>query len=238
MVGLGAPQILGAIREPAYAIQFCLVLSTDTDTGCVTVKYQHTPGGTADLYLYPGQTPQRQGTLVQREAYTGQYQIGFEYPCFYKGGNESVATLTPPHGFDDLYLSLLLAIGLLAIAAFNIHMAVRVPTSTAVLMPTRTAPPAVTPSPVGASVVAVPTATQPISNNAAEALRQTDANLKKRIIALAIKLENERDARMELDQRVSQTLEIVSASKYQQSPLRRVSRANAVQPFSRPTEDV
>jgi len=27
-------------------------------------------------------------------------QIGFEYPCFYKGGNESVATLTPPHGFD------------------------------------------------------------------------------------------------------------------------------------------
>ncbi len=35
------------------------------------VKYQHTPGGTADLYLYPGQTPQRQGTLVQREAVPG-----------------------------------------------------------------------------------------------------------------------------------------------------------------------
>ena len=39
IVGLGAPQILRAIREPAYAIQFCLVLSTDTDTGCVTVCF-------------------------------------------------------------------------------------------------------------------------------------------------------------------------------------------------------
>ncbi|KAL0024305.1 hypothetical protein WJX79_006354 [Trebouxia sp. C0005] len=156
MVGWGTPQILRAIREPAYAVQFCLIQSTDTDTGCVTVKYLHTPGGTADLFLYPDQSPQRQGTLAQREGYTGQYQIGFEYPCFYK----------------------------------------------------------------------------------AEALRQTDENLKKRIIALATKLENERDARMELDQRVSQALEVVSASRYQQSPLRRVSRVNAVQPFTRPTEDV
>jgi hypothetical protein len=39
IVGWGAPQILRAIREPAYAIQFCLVLSTDTDTGCVTVCF-------------------------------------------------------------------------------------------------------------------------------------------------------------------------------------------------------
>ncbi|DBA71246.1 TPA: hypothetical protein ACH3X2_011064 [Trebouxia sp. C0005] len=111
------------------------------------------------------------------------------------------------------------------------------PTSTAVLWPTRTAPP-ITPSPVGVRVQSVTTLTQPISNNAAEALRQTDENLKKRIIALATKLENERDARMELDQRVSQALEVVSASRYQQSPLRRVSRVNAVQPFTRPTEDV
>ncbi|DBA87757.1 TPA: hypothetical protein ACH3X1_004759 [Trebouxia sp. C0004] len=187
IVGWCAPQILRGIREPAYAIQFCLVLRTDTDTGCVTVKYQHTPGGAADLYLHPDQSPQRQGTLVQREAYTGHYQIGFEYPCFYKGGNESVATLTPPQGFDGLYLSLLLAIGLLAIFAFNIHMAMRLPTSTAVLMPTCTALP-VTPSPVDVSVEAVPTLTQPISYNVAEALRQTDVNLKKRIISLATKV--------------------------------------------------
>lgn len=39
IVGLGAPQILRAIREPAYAIQFCRVLSTDTDTGCVKVCF-------------------------------------------------------------------------------------------------------------------------------------------------------------------------------------------------------
>ncbi len=87
-----------------------------------------------------------------------------------------------------LYLSLLLAIGLLAILAFNIHMALRLPTSTAVFMPRHTAPPAVTPSSVGVSIEAVPPPTQPISNNAAEALRQTDENLKKRIIALATKV--------------------------------------------------
>lgn len=86
-----------------------------------------------------------------------------------------------------LYLSLLLAIGLLAILAFNIYMALRLPTSTAVLWPTRTAPP-ITPSPVGVRVESVTTLTQPISNNAAEALRQTDENLKKRIIALATKV--------------------------------------------------
>ena len=42
----------------------------------VQVAYQHSPGGIAQLYLWPGQLPDHQGTLVQRQAYTEQYQVG------------------------------------------------------------------------------------------------------------------------------------------------------------------
>lgn len=34
------PQLLKASREPAYALQFCRVLGTDTDTACVTVSFR------------------------------------------------------------------------------------------------------------------------------------------------------------------------------------------------------
>lgn len=107
------PQLLRASREPAYSMQFCLVLDIDADTACITViflilstcllelmietlccmsdsvacehsslirllvqvQYQHKPGGIAQLYLWPGQLPSHQGTLSQRQAYTGQYQV-------------------------------------------------------------------------------------------------------------------------------------------------------------------
>ena len=39
------------------------------------VEYQHSPGGTAQLYLYPDQPPERQGTLAQRQAYVEKYQV-------------------------------------------------------------------------------------------------------------------------------------------------------------------
>lgn len=34
------PQLLKASREPAYTMQFCRVLGTNTDTACVTVSFQ------------------------------------------------------------------------------------------------------------------------------------------------------------------------------------------------------
>lgn len=39
------------------------------------VAYQHSPGGIGQLYLWPGQPPDHQGTLSQRQAYTGQYEV-------------------------------------------------------------------------------------------------------------------------------------------------------------------
>ena len=39
------------------------------------VEYQHSPGGTAQLYLYPDQPPERQGTLAQRQVYVEKYQV-------------------------------------------------------------------------------------------------------------------------------------------------------------------
>ncbi|KAL3140595.1 hypothetical protein ABBQ32_005168 [Trebouxia sp. C0010 RCD-2024] len=83
-----------------------------------------------------------------------------------------------------------------------------------------------------------PNQPQPIADATAEALMQADANLKKRIVKLATKLENERDARMELEQRVSQSLEAAGGSSQQQSPFRRTSRTNAASPLSRQAEPV
>lgn len=40
------------------------------------VAYQHSPGGIDQLYLWPRQLPDHQGTLSQRQAYTEQYQVG------------------------------------------------------------------------------------------------------------------------------------------------------------------
>lgn len=42
----------------------------------VQVAYQHSPGGIDQLYSFPGQPPDHQGTLSQRQAYTEQYQVG------------------------------------------------------------------------------------------------------------------------------------------------------------------
>ena len=39
------------------------------------VESQHIPGGIAQLYLLPGRSPDEQGTLSQRQAYTGRYQV-------------------------------------------------------------------------------------------------------------------------------------------------------------------
>ena len=66
------------------------------------------------------------------------------------------------------------------------YMANRLPTQTATLMPTPAALIPQAPLPTRAEAVSMPA--QPIGDNAAEALRQTDENLKKRIIALATKV--------------------------------------------------
>lgn len=86
-----------------------------------------------------------------------------------------------------LYLSILAAICLLAIVVFNVYMAVRLPAQPTVFMPTRSSP-QMTPAPVSVRAEARPVPIQPISDNAAEALRKTDENLTKRIIKLATKV--------------------------------------------------
>lgn len=126
LVGWLGPHLLRAIKETAYSIQFCLVLGLDIDTGCVTVcvllsipmhltgmfpllpylyaegsvllqvEYQHSPGGVADLYLFPDQSSQRQGTLLQRQAYIGQYQVRL---CFLLHLQSS---LTPSSTCDEV----------------------------------------------------------------------------------------------------------------------------------------
>ena len=83
-----------------------------------------------------------------------------------------------------LYLSFLVAVCVLAVLVSVVCMATRLPRYTSLLVPIRTA--LIPQAPV--SSAAIPVLAQPISDRAAEALRQTDENLKKRIITLAIKV--------------------------------------------------
>ena len=81
----------------------------------------------------------------------------------------------------ELYASFLVAVSLLAMAVIAIYMALRLPLHKAVSGPQ--AAPTVFPA-----VQSVRNQLQPISDSTAEALRQTDENLKKRIIKLATKV--------------------------------------------------
>ena len=85
----------------------------------------------------------------------------------------------------DLYLSFLVAVCVVAVLVSVVCMATRLPRHTSLLVPIRTA---LIPQAPVSSAEAIPVLAQPISDRAAEALRQTDENLKKRIITLAIKV--------------------------------------------------
>ena len=91
----------------------------------------------------------------------------------------SVTVLLAMHA--ELYLSFLVAVSLLAMAVFAIYMALRLPPHKAASVPQ--AAPTVFPA-----AQSVPYQPQPISESIAEALKQTDENLKKRIIKLATKV--------------------------------------------------
>ena len=81
----------------------------------------------------------------------------------------------------ELYISFLVAMSLLAMAVIAIYMALRLPPHKAVSVPQ--AAPTVFPA-----AQSVRNQVQPISDSTAEALKQTDENLKKRIIKLATKV--------------------------------------------------
>lgn len=81
----------------------------------------------------------------------------------------------------ELYLSFLVAMFLISMAVFAAYMASRLPPHKAVSVPQ--AVPTVFPV-----AQAVPNQPQTLSNSIAEALQQTDENLKKRIIKLATKV--------------------------------------------------
>lgn len=49
--------------------------ATTASHASLQVAYQHNPGGIGQLYLWPGQPPDHQGTFLQRQAYTGQYEV-------------------------------------------------------------------------------------------------------------------------------------------------------------------
>ena len=88
-----------------------------------------------------------------------------------------------PNAFDGagLYLSFLIAVSLLAALVFALLMALQPHSHKSVVAPQVL--PIVTPV-----AVATPQMPQPLSSGIAETLRQTDENLKKRIIKLATKV--------------------------------------------------
>ena len=79
----------------------------------------------------------------------------------------------------ELYLSFLVAVSLLSMAVIAVYLALRLPPHKAVSV--AQAVPTVFPA-------AVPNQPQRFSDRTAEALKQTDENLKKRIIKLATKV--------------------------------------------------
>lgn len=81
----------------------------------------------------------------------------------------------------ELYLSVLVAVSLFVMAVIATYMALRPPPHKGVSVPQ--AVPKVFPA-----AQSVPNQPQLISNSIAEALKQTDENLKKRIIKLALKV--------------------------------------------------
>lgn len=83
--------------------------------------------------------------------------------------------------YAELYLSFLVAVSLLAMAVIAIYMASQLPPHKAVSVPQ----PVPTVFPAAQSVPYQP---QPINESIAQALKQTDENLKKRIIKLATKV--------------------------------------------------